>query len=234
MSLRLFIIAVTPAAAIIFGIYLSDRYDREPLKLLIGTFLLGALAVIPSIIVEEFLIKFNVFPSAFGAFYNAFIVAGLTEEYFKRLAILKYPYKTKYFNEKLDGIVYGVFSAMGFATVENIIYVVFTYTNNPYIGLYRGIFSVPAHGVFGITMGYYLSLAKFDADKKRSRKNLLRSLYMPVILHGLFDFILMAEIPQLTILFVPYVVYIWWLNERKLSTFMYDSKNRFIDTKREE
>lgn len=83
-------------------------------------------------------------------------------------------------------------------------------------------------------MGYYLSLAKFDADKKRSRKNLLRSLYMPVILHGLFDFILMAEIPQLTILFVPYVVYIWWLNERKLSTFMYDSKNRFIDTKREE
>ena len=233
MDTRLFIIAVTPAIAIIFGIYLSDRYDREPLKLLILTFVLGALSVVPIIIVEEFLLSFNIFTGALDAFYTAFIVAGLTEEYFKRLVILKVPYKTKYFNEKLDGIVYGVFSAMGFATVENIVYVVYRYANNPHVGLYRGIFSVPAHGIFGVTMGYYLSLAKFDTDKKRARRNLTRSLYMPIILHGTFNFILMAGIPQLSLLFVPYVIYIWWLNQKKLSKFIYDSKGRFIDIKRE-
>lgn len=233
MDTRLFVIAVTPAIAIIFGIYLSDRYDREPLKLLMLTFILGALSVIPIIIVEEFLLKLNIFSGVLGAFYTAFIVAGLTEEYFKRLVILKLPYKTKYFNEKLDGIVYGVFSAMGFATVENIVYVVYRYANNPHIGLYRGVFSVPAHGIFGVTMGYYLSLAKFDKDKKRARRNLMRSLYIPIILHGTFNFILMAGIPQLSLLFVPYVIYIWWLNQRKLSKFMYDSKSRFIDIKRE-
>lgn len=226
MDTRLFIIAITPAIIGISAIYLSDRVDREPLKLLILTYIFGALSVIPSIIVEEFLSKFNVFPGVFGAFYNAFIVAGLTEEYFKRLAITKLAYKTSYFNEKLDGIVYGVFAALGFATVENIIYVVFTYTNNPFIGLYRGIFSVPAHGVFGITMGYYLSLSRFDTDKSRKKTNFIKSLFMPVLLHGIFDFILMANIPQLTMLFVPYVLFLWWINERKLSTFIYDSRSR--------
>ena len=233
LNTRLFIIAITPAIAIIFAIYLSDRYDREPLKLLILTFLLGALAVVPIIIVEEFLLRINIFSGVLGAFYTAFIVAGLTEEYFKRLVVLRLPYKTKYFNEKLDGIVYCVFSAMGFATVENIVYVVYRYANNPHVGLYRGIFSVPAHGMFGLTMGYYLSLARFDTDEERSRKNLRKSLYMPIIFHGTFNFILMSGVPQLSLLFVPYVIYLWWLNQRKLSKFMYDSKGRFIDIKKE-
>lgn len=234
MNLRLFIIAIIPAIIIMLGIYLSDRHDKEPIKLLFFTYVLGALAVIPSIVVEEILIRFNIFPGIFGAFFNAFIVAGLTEEYFKRLVVLKYPYKTKYFNEKLDGIVYCVFASMGFATVENIIYVVYRYTNNPFIGLYRGIFSVPAHGIFGITMGYYLSLARFDQDLRRKRKNMRKSLYMPLIMHGIFDFILMADVPQLTLIFVPYVVFLWWINQRKLATFMYDSRSRIIGLRRKE
>lgn len=233
MSTRLFIIAITPAVIGLGAIYLSDRHDREPLKLLILTFLLGAFAVVPSIIVEEILIRFNIFPGVGGAFYNAFIVAGFTEEYFKRFMILKVPFKTSYFNEKLDGIVYGVFSALGFATVENIIYVVFTYTNNPFIGLYRGIFSVPAHAIFGVTMGYYLSLSRFDTDKIRKKKNMTKSLVYPIILHGLFDFILMANIIELTMLFVPYVIFLWWLNERKLSSFLYDSKSRIKNKPKE-
>lgn len=229
MHIRLLIIAITPALIGIFAMYLTDRVDREPAKLLFLTFLFGALAVIPSIIVEEILIRFNIFKGAFGAFYNAFIVAALTEEYFKRLVILKLPLKTSYFNERLDGIVYGVFTALGFATVENIMYVVFRYTNNPFIGLYRGIFSVPAHGVFGITMGYYLALYKFNTDEKGKKSNLRKSLFMPVLLHGIFDFILMADIPQLTLLFVPYVIFIWWINEKKLEAFIFDSKNRIIE-----
>lgn len=234
MNTRLFITAITPAVAIILAIYLSDRYDREPLKILILTYLLGALTVIPIIIVEEVLLSFNIFGGTLEALYTAFIVAGLTEEFFKREVILRVPYKTRYFNEKLDGIVYGVFSSMGFATVENIVYVVYRYANNPHVGLYRGIFSVPAHAVFGITMGYYLSLAKFDGDKIRSRKNMRRSLYMPILLHGTFNFILMTNIPQLSILFVPYVIYIWRINQQKLNKFIYDSRNRIMDIEREE
>ena len=177
---------------------------------------------------------FNVFTDVLYALYTSFIVAGLTEEFFKRLVVLKFPYRTKYFNEKLDGIIYSVFASMGFATVENIVYVVYRYANNPHVGLYRGIFSVPAHAVFAITMGYYLSLSRYDSDERRKRINLRRSLYMPILLHGTFNFILMSNIPQLTMLFVPYVIYIWWINQKKLSKFLYDSKNRVIGIRREE
>ena len=231
MRTRLIIIAVVPAIIGLLSIYLTDRVDKEPAKLLFLTYILGALVVIPTIIVEEILIRFNIFPGVYGAFFNAFIVAGLTEEYFKRQVVLKLPYRTNYFNEKLDGIIYGVFASLGFATVENIIYVAFRYTNNPFIGLYRGIFSVPAHGIFGITMGYYLSLSKFNQDKEAKIKNRRLSLFMPAILHGIFDFILMANIRKLSLFFVPYVLFLWWSNERKLEAFMFASKTSILKDK---
>lgn len=233
MKTRLFIIAIVPAAIIVVGLYFSDRYDREPFKMLFKTYVFGALAVIPTIFVEEILNALNIFPGVVGSFYTAFIVAGFTEEYFKRLVVMKTSYNTEFFNEKLDGIVYAVFSSMGFATVENIIYVVYRFSYNPYIGLYRGILSVPAHGVFAVTMGYYLSLAKFATNEERRKSNLRKSLIMPMIFHGIYDFILMANLPQLTIIFLPYVVYLWWLNQKKLRTYLYDSKSRFIGEKKE-
>lgn len=233
MKTRLFIIAIVPAAIIVIGLYFSDRYDREPFKMLFKTYVFGALAVIPTIFVEEILNALNIFPGVVGSFYTAFIVAGFTEEYFKRLVVMKTAYNTEFFNEKLDGIVYAVFSSMGFATVENIIYVVYRFSYNPYIGLYRGILSVPAHGVFAVTMGYYLSLAKFATNEERRKSNLRKSLFMPMIFHGIYDFILMANLPQLTIIFLPYVIYLWWLNQKKLRTYLYDSKSRFIGEKKE-
>lgn len=231
MHTRLIIIAVVPAIIGLLAIYLTDRVDKEPAKLLFLTYILGAVIVIPTIFVEEILVRFNIFPGVYGALFNAYIVAGLTEEYFKRLVVLKLPFRTNYFNEKLDGIIYGVFAALGFATVENIMYVAFRYTNNPFIGLYRGIFSVPAHGIFGITMGYYLSLSKFNSDKDWKIKNKRMSLLMPVILHGTFDFILMANIPSLSLFFVPYVLFLWWLNERRLEAFIFDSKTSLLKDK---
>ena len=72
MNTRLFIIAITPAILLLGAIYLTDRHDREPVKLLLFTYLLGALSVIPSIVVEEILVRFNLFPGIYGAFYNAF------------------------------------------------------------------------------------------------------------------------------------------------------------------
>lgn len=231
MRTRLIIIAVVPAIIGLLAIYLTDRVDKEPAKLLFLTYILGAFIVIPTIVVEEILVRFNIFPGIYGALFNAYIVAGLTEEYFKRLVVLKLPFRTNYFNEKLDGIIYGVFAALGFATVENILYVAFRYTNNPFIGLYRGIFSVPAHGIFGITMGYYLSLSKFNSDKDWKMKNKKMSLLMPMILHGTFDFILMANIPSLSLLFVPYVLFLWWLNEQRLEAFMFDSKTSLLKNK---
>ncbi|TCO74841.1 PrsW family intramembrane metalloprotease [Marinisporobacter balticus] len=229
MSTRLFVIAISPGLALALGIYLTDRYDREPVDLLIKVFLLGALAVIPTAFVERMLVSFNIFGGVLAAAYTAFIVAGFTEEFFKRAVVLKTAYRHSAFDEKLDGIVYAVFSALGFATVENVMYVVFRFAANPYIGLYRGILSVPAHMLFGVTMGYYLSLSKFADDEKMRRSYLKRALIVPVMLHGIFDFILMAKIPTLMIFFIPFVIYLWIINLRRLNEYTKESRRTYED-----
>lgn len=224
MSTRLFVIAISPGLALALGIYLTDRYDREPVDLLIKVFILGALAVIPTVFVERILVSFNIFSGVLGAAYTAFVVAGFTEEFFKRSVVLKTAYNHSAFDEKLDGIVYAVFSALGFATVENVMYVVFRFAANPYVGLYRGILSVPAHMLFGVTMGYYLSLSKFADNETMRRSYFKRALVLPVMLHGIFDFILMAQIPALMLFFIPFVIYLWVINLRRLNQYTKESR----------
>ncbi|SHJ77104.1 PrsW family intramembrane metalloprotease [Paramaledivibacter caminithermalis] len=224
MNTRLFIIAITPGIALALSVYFTDRYDKEPLTLLIKVFVLGALSVIPTAFVERLLLNFNFFGGLLSAAFTAFIVAGLTEEFFKRGVVLITAFKSRAFDEKLDGIVYAVFSALGFATVENIMYVVFRFTANPHIGIYRGIFSVPAHMLFAVTMGYYLSLAKFSHGEGERRKYLRKSWFVPAVLHGIFNFILMTQISFAFVFFIPYVIYLWIVNLRKLNEYYIESK----------
>jgi RsiW-degrading membrane proteinase PrsW (M82 family) len=152
------------------------------------------------------------------------LVAPFTEEFFKRSVVMAIAYRHNAFNEKLDGIIYCAFSSLGFATIENIMYVVTGYDADPYIGLYRGLLSVPAHMLFAVTMGYYLSMARFSPDKQSQSKYLTRSLTIPILLHGVFDFILMAQVPLLLILFIPFVVFMWIANLKKLNQFYKESK----------
>lgn len=224
MNLNLILTAVTPGIALALVIYAVDRHDREPAKLLIKIFIGGAFITIPIIFLESFLIGFNLFGGLLGAAYQSFIVAGFSEEFFKRFVVMKIAYKNKHFDERLDGIVYAVFSALGFATVENIMYVVFRFADVESVGTYRAILSVPAHMLFAVTMGYYLSLSKFaqtDAEKKFYYK---KSLTAPMLLHGTFNFILMSGSGFLMILFIPFVFYLWKINLTKLNQYYQESK----------
>lgn len=228
MELRLLLIAVTPVLALGLAVYFTDRYDREPFFLLLKVFAWGCLAIIPTIVVERTLLAINIFTGIGASAFNAFIVAGLTEEFFKREVVLRGVYLHKAFNEKLDGIIYAVFSALGFAMIENIMYVFVNYSINPYVGISRGLFSVPTHVLLGVTMGYYLSLAKFSYNYYLERMYLRKALLVPTFLHGIFDFILMADVPILLALFIPYVLYLWIINLKKLNKYYRDSKQRFL------
>lgn len=228
MDLQLLFIAIAPGIALSLGIYLNDRYDKEPVDLLFKVFLLGCLSIIPTIIVERILSRFNIFTGLLWPLYTSFVVAGFTEELFKRGAVLMSAFKSPYFNEKLDGIVYCAFSALGFATIENISYVVFRYPTNPYIGVSRALLSVPAHMLFAVTMGYYLSLAKYcELEPGKCREYMRKSLIMPIILHGIFDFILLSNLPFLMFIFIPYVLYLWKINLSRLNEYTKDSRDRF-------
>ena len=123
-----------------------------------------------------------------SVFYSAFIEAGFCEELCKFIILFLFFWWNKNFNEYMDGIVYAAFVGLGFACVENILYV---FQGGVGTGIVRALLSVPAHFLFAVIMGYFLSLAKFD--KKRRVSYLLLSLFTPMLAHGLFDWMLMVS-----------------------------------------
>lgn len=66
---------------------------------------------------------------------------------------------------------------------------------------------MPAHAIFGITMGFYFGLARFYPRQQHTLK--LKALFIPMLLHGIYDFILFTGIAWLTIVFVGFVVYLY-------------------------
>jgi RsiW-degrading membrane proteinase PrsW (M82 family) len=131
-------------------------------------------------------------------------VAAFTEELFKFLVLFLLIWKRPEFNEKFDGIVYAVFVSLGFAGVENVLYVI---SSGVETGIVRAVTAVPAHAVFGITMGFYFGMAKFYVKEQSALKQ--KALLYPIILHGIYDFILFTGIAWLSILFAGFVVYLY-------------------------
>lgn len=219
--------SLVPAIALLIYIYWNDRYEREPVSLLFKLYLSGFILAVPAYFIEKILMLFDVFNGYGSSLYLAFIVAGGTEEYFKRLAVLIFAYNNRNYNEKLDGIVYCAFSALGFASAENIIYIMGSIGNFLYLGIARGVFAVPAHMLFGITMGYYLSQSKFTCDKRKWKCNRIKSYYIPLILHGIYDFILMSHFGNMAIILILFLIYLWIVNIERLKQFAERSRTSY-------
>ena len=229
MKLSLLVIAIAPVATIILWIYLKDKYDKEPVLKLTKFFILGILVSILAIYTEELLIKINILTGDMNVFYMSFIIAGLIEEGLKSLILIPALLNEKNFNERLDGIIYSVFLSLGFATVENIIYILFEDPVSAFeVGIIRSIISVPAHMMFAIIMGYYISQYKFTQSKSKQRKNLILTIILPIFLHGLFDFILMIQYRWSIIVFIVYIVYLWKISLDKLDEYTNNSRKKFF------
>ena len=204
--------SLAPVFIILFYIYFRDKYEKEPLGLLGKAVLAGVLMVIPILIVERLLSAFMPpLGKVASAAYSAFLVAGSTEELFKYLALYLLIWKNPNFNEKFDGIVYAVFVSLGFAAVENVLYVM---DSGFHTAIIRAITAVPAHAIFGITMGYYFGIAHMYTEIRK--ENLIKAVFFPILLHGVYDFILMVEISWLLIFFVPYVIYLYVTGIKKM------------------
>jgi len=191
---------------------MRDIYHKEPLGMLIRALVAGAIITIPIIGIELWLSAYvSFFTGLQAAAYNAFVVAAVTEELFKFLALYILVWRSKAFDEQFDGIVYAVFISLGFAMVENIMYVFRFGDQTAYA---RAFTAVPAHALFGITMGYYFSLSKFFT--KRRSINFISALAMPILLHGVYDFILMSRHPLYFVVFLPFLFYLWRSGFKKM------------------
>ena len=233
MKINLLLLAIAPTIACILWIYLKDRYDKEPIMILGRFFILGTFISIIAITVENFLMKINIFEGYSNLIYISFIVAALTEEGLKGLVLIPNLLKEKKFNEKLDGIIYSIFLSLGFATIENIIYILFEDSQTAFeVGIIRAVISVPAHIMFAITMGYYVSKYKFSNKSIKKREYLIMSILVPILLHGSFDFILMIEYRWSIVVFMLYIVLLWKINLDKLDDYINNSRKRFFRNRR--
>lgn len=193
----LFIIslALAPGIAIGLYIYLKDKHEREPVGLLIQSFFFGAISIVITLILSlviDLFVTINEEDVSEQAVHAFFIVA-LVEEFSKFIFVRGVLYRNKNFNEPFDGIVYSVMVGMGFATFENVVYVI---DNGLGTAVLRMFTAVPAHAIFAILMGYYLGKAKFEHKKSYYS---IYALAVATLFHGAYDYFL----------FISFVPGIW-------------------------
>lgn len=214
-----FLIAIAPVLAFLTFIYFRDKYEKEPLGMILRGFIFGAVIIIPVAFIEGVLIKAGTsLPTIQKAAWDGFIVAGFTEELFKFLIVLLLFFRNRNFNERFDGIVYAVSVSLGFAGIENVMYV---FQHGVVTGALRAVTAVPAHMIMGIVMGFYLGLARFIPAKRT--KYLILSLLMPILVHGFYDFVLMSKHPLLLTIFIPLMGFYWWIALREINKHQQDS-----------
>lgn len=208
MYVRLLAAAVAPALIAVFYIYVRDRYEKEPWRLLLTGTVFGVIITYPIIQAENLVLSFLPITGTLGeAFFDAFIVAAFVETAFKYAVLFLLTWKNRNLNEHFDGIVYSVFISLGFAGLENVLYIFNPLFGGMLTALARAFLSVPAHGFFAVTTGYYFSMAKFEPQKRA--RYLTSAFFATWLMHGVYDFILLSGMKYYLLLFIPLIAYLW-------------------------
>jgi RsiW-degrading membrane proteinase PrsW (M82 family) len=141
----------------------KDKYEKEPERLIYLTFFAGVLSTAPSLLLESFFrLRDQDSTVVLRDIFLSFLWVGIVEEFFKYLAVRLTVYRSKEFNEVMDGMVYMVSAALGFAATENVGYMLgFGYG----VGFLRAILSYLAHISFSAILGFYMGKAKIEGKK---------------------------------------------------------------------
>lgn len=205
----LHILALLPAVYLIIFVYRHDKVEKEPISLLLKLLFFGALSIVPTVIVGtilELLLGILLpIDSAVYNFFYMFIVVALVEEYWKRWAAER-AWNHPAFNYRFDAIVYCVSAALGFAALENLLYVS---EGGLSTAILRAVTAVPSHAIDGVIMGIFFGEAKICemrgnlAGKKYYRR---LSLLMPMLAHGYYDFCLTSGSLLMLLFFIIFVI----------------------------
>ncbi len=227
MGYGLLALAIAPGVFLVIYFYLLDKYEPEPIKKIIITFFLGFLAAFVAIIIELILedILLNSVSGLLLHLLKAFVVAGFVEEFSKYLMVISGPYKSRHFNEIMDGIIYTVVVSLGFATLENIFYVL---KGGFSVGILRAFLSVPAHAFFSSIMGFFIGKAKFTRSKTKRNFYFIIALFIASLFHGLYDFILFIKLLY-GLAIIPLLIILYFILKKQVLIAQIDSfkRNRF-------
>lgn len=191
--------AIAPVLIALWYIFRKDKINPEPTKWLVKALWFGVLSALlsfafstPASFLFDMEVDAETYPSIFDAFADAFLLAAIPEELAKFIMLWLLLRKNPFFDEKFDGIVYAVCIGMGFAGIENVMYLFGGLDDNSWIGtgIARALFSIPGHFLFAVLMGYYYSLNHFHISRSIKTKAMI--LAAPIFAHGVFDGILFS------------------------------------------
>ena len=241
-NILLVILGIIPVAIISMYVYQKDK-NKEPIGLLVLLFLGGIFSCFLVLSLNNILSAFLPFMITRNTFVDIFLYAfvgvAFIEEICKFLMTYALSYRHREFDEIYDMLSYAIFVALGFACFENVLYILNQYSLMGNImlpavevGIKRAITAIPGHACDGLFMGYYLSLAKVSAKRKNKeaeRNNILKSIFIPILIHGIYDFCCFSGLNILMIVFVIFIIIIDILAIKKLN---YVAKiNRSINNK---
>ena len=222
--------AILPSLLLLWHFHRKDRFP-EPYKVVIVTFALGVACVVPVLFIAVPVmlgLRELANPIVF-AVGQAFLAAAVAEETCKFAVVRGYSMRHDAFDESMDGLVYGVAASLGFATFENVLYVL---DGGLVVAALRALTAVPGHAMMGAVMGYYLGEAHFQPQRRREL--MWKAWAVPVMLHGMYDLPLMLATAGegvsawVGILALPVLIvgFVWALHLSRQVRAMQDSANR--------
>lgn len=217
--------AVAPGLALLTYFYLKDRYDSEPLHMVLRVFIMGVLMVLPVMIIQRGMMMWL----GENPYLEAIVISGGVEEFVKWFVIYHIIYNHTEFDEPYDGILYSVAVSLGFATVENVLYA-FAGNASVSVMFLRALLPVSGHAMFAVIMGYYMGRAKFTPDRKRWF--LVLSLILPFFWHSLYDVIMNTMVNNWLWFIAPLMAALWYGAIGKITRANNRSPFRYV--KREE
>ncbi len=205
-------VALLPVVVLGYYIYRRDSLVPEPVGQLCKGFFYGILSCFLSFAISLPLLAAGLYSHSpatiLEAVATSFLGAAIPEECAKLFMLWVLLRRNRHFDEWMDGIVYAVCISLGFAALENVMYVFGEEENWLRVGVVRALFSIPGHFGFAILMGYYYSLARFSMhDVWRNR---ILVVVAPILAHGAYDSVLFSiqAIPMLSlVLIIPF----FWL-----------------------
>ncbi|MEG0259024.1 MAG: glutamic-type intramembrane protease PrsW [Lysinibacillus sp.] len=205
--------AIAPGLALLSYFYLRNQMETEPRRTLLQTFLYGVILTFPIMFLQYVLTEEGVFQYAFM---QDVLFTGVIEEFFKWFVLLIAIYNHVEFDDPYDGILYGASISLGFATVENVLYLLSFGLDTAFM---RALLPVSSHALFGVVMGYYFGKAKFLVMYK-TKEMIVLALVAPILLHIFYNTILSFK-GNWVYLMVPFMLFLWWFGLHKVKLAHY-------------
>ena len=199
--------AIAPGLALLSYFYLRNEMSTEPRKTLLQAFVYGALITFPIMFIQYVMREENAISNEIV---SSVITASTLEEFFKWLIIFVVILRHVEFDDPYDGILYGAAVSLGFATVENVLYLLSFGID---YALIRAILPVSSHALFGVVMGYYYGKGKFS--QSRAKEFYALALFGPLVLHVCYNSIFLLE-GNYVYAMVPFMLFLWWFGLHKV------------------